>query len=82
MTHMGDMRVCLICGTEYREIFADGSAVSNGCPSCTESDLEKRKRKYFEKLDAMTLEERVRRIEEMQFNQHNAGRRSTAFTKY
>jgi len=45
------------------------------------NEYDEKKRKYFERLNAMTLEERVRRIEEMQFDRQYS-QRSNAFTKY
>lgn len=82
MAYIGDKRTCLVCGAEYREMYSDGSCVSSGCPSCAETEAEKKKREHFKKLDAMTTEERIRRIEEVLYNRQIAPKRSSHFPKY
>jgi predicted nucleic acid-binding Zn-ribbon protein len=78
MTYMGNTRTCLECGGNYYE---GGNNTPNGCPRCAEVDADKLKRKHFEKLDAMTLEERIRRIEEIQYN-HQTQKRISTFGPY
>ena len=38
------------------------------CPKCVKEEEDKARAEHFAKLDAMTLEERVRRLEELQYD--------------
>ena len=68
MAWAGPNTKCPQCENTYTPMFADGSTASSGCPFCNEEAAAKKHREYFEKIDAQSMEERVRHIEEWIYN--------------
>jgi len=63
MAYMHPAVVCPKCNHEYRPMSSSGSNNKSGCPVCEMRAATKREEEYFARLDTMSMEERVRRIE-------------------
>lgn len=57
-------RHCFACDKDYSCDINDYS----GCPHCKAVEEEQKRKEYFASLDALPLEERVRKIEEWIYN--------------
>ena len=57
---------CSVCKEEKDEHRIAGS--KNICHECERKDVERKEREYFEALDKLTTEERIRKIEQWIYN--------------
>lgn len=49
---------CFVCGITFQGV------KSNECGACAQLRIDREKREHFGALDALTLEERIRKLEE------------------
>lgn len=68
MAWMGQEKKCGVCQKKYTPIHSAGSVRSHGCPHCAEAEATRKEREHFIKLDALSLEERIRKIENWIYN--------------
>jgi len=68
MAWAGPDTKCPQCKQTYTPMFASGSSVSSGCPYCKKEELQTKEEKHFTELDALSMEERVRRVEKWIYN--------------
>lgn len=60
--------VCLACDKEKNVTVSSGGLSPNICKDCRAAKEKDAKQKHFEELDQMTLEQRIRRIEEILYD--------------
>ena len=60
--------ICIHCGIEKSIFQNDGHSINQICDECNERIERKRKNKHFKKLSKMTLEDRIKRIELILYN--------------
>lgn len=58
MAYIGLPVTCHVCKNTYAPIN------NNGCPHCVQIEKEAKRKAHFAALDQLTLEERIRKIEE------------------
>jgi len=64
-------RTCMKCGNVFDDLQPASGYMSLAlCSDCEKTIVEEEKQKYFAKLDKMTIEERLRRLEEKDFTSH------------
>jgi len=68
MAWAGPETRCPQCKEVYTPMFASGSSVSSGCPYCAKAKALSKEEKHFAELDALSMEERVRRVEKWIYN--------------
>lgn len=56
--------ICKKCGKESQVAVNSGMPAPSLCDECQQKDINKKRREYFHGLDGLTIEERLRRIEE------------------
>ncbi len=64
MAYMGTPTVCGQCGERYTPRYRSGSVSSYECPFCKDSAEKEKEGVHFNALDEMSLEDRIRKIEE------------------
>jgi len=62
------IRTCIKCGESYDDYTSLYKMTSHTCAKCKNKESENRKQQHFDKLDNMTIEQRLRRIEKIQYN--------------
>ena len=56
--------ICTQCGEHEEAAIASGAPIPSLCYKCQEQENDRKRREYFHGLDGLTIEERIRRIEE------------------
>lgn len=56
--------ICDKCGIRWRGATGSGRPAPRICGECSAKERDQKRREHFGALDALTLEERVRKIEE------------------
>ena len=56
--------VCLKCGKCWRKAVGSGRPAPTICPECDKKEKDQKRREHFHGLDGLSLEERIRKIEE------------------
>ena len=61
---------CKKCGEEFRTMINSSGESSNPslCDNCKREESDIKRREYFYGLDGLTIEERLRRVEEWIYN--------------
>lgn len=67
MAYMREV-VCQQCHNKYGEVSPPEWPYVHICPACTQIKKDADKKAHFDQLDALTVEERLRRIEEWIYN--------------
>ena len=62
--------VCCKCHKAAQEMCGAGK-IKVVCSACEQKEDDKARRRHFKGLDGLTLEERVRRLEEAAYDKHN-----------
>jgi hypothetical protein len=62
MVYMQDI-TCSVCGKQTQESVGAGRVATFVCSECHSKEVAKKRREHFAKLDAMFIEDRIRRIE-------------------
>jgi len=61
----------MICTECKKEFMGDVHSSNPVCSNCTETKLQIKKESHFKFLDSLTIEQRIRKIEEWQYNFDN-----------
>lgn len=59
---------CMCCGKVYNYIQSARSVSDDICQVCKSKEADALKIQHFDKLDSLTIEQRLRRLEKVQYN--------------
>jgi len=82
MAWAGPNTKCPTCKQVYTPIYAAGSVRGSGCPFCADTAATEKEEKHFAELDALEMEERIRRIEKWIYNYKPPSRGRSGPTRF
>ena len=81
---MAFMRPCMCskCNQSFTGVCASGGPLPTECNKCAFERENKKRTEYFDKLDKLSIEERIRKIEEFIYVNSNKINRLSAELRY
>ncbi len=56
--------ICNKCKKPFKDLIRSDETIPNICPTCKNDEKMKKDKEYFDELDNLTINERIRRLEQ------------------